>query len=70
MTLRRIIYNSFDYSHAENKERFESCGIPAGRKPEKVTLEEIVELANAYDVTMGEMAEIIWDDYIDDYGKY
>lgn len=58
-TLYKTLYNASDYTHKEVKERIEKSGVSRRKMIKNLDLVELNDLADAFDLTAGEMLDIL-----------
>lgn len=55
--MKRYMYDFTSYTHAENNEMWSQSGVSNRKTPEKLTMAELIQLADAYEVTVRDMAD-------------
>ena len=59
--LKEMFYKIGEETRKQNSDRFDNSCVSISTKPAEVTIEEANRLAAAYDMTIGDMAEILID---------
>lgn len=58
-SLYRTLYDAFVYTHKELRERINESGVSSRKKIKNLNLEELTDLADAFDINSEEMLEIL-----------
>ena len=58
-SLYRTLYDAFTYTHEETRERIDNSGVRSKVMIKNLDLNEVVQLADAFDLENGDMLDIL-----------